>query len=221
VRCVVLVPWRPGEFRREYNWDVVRPRLESLGWPIYLGDSEGDWARARAINNAARVAGDWDCALISDADTILMTGESLDIAIPMAMKTEGAIRPHDHLYALSSEQTAQFVVGGQVVINFKTTQNLGGGHLVVSRAAWDRVGGYDERFVTWGHEDSDLNTRLLVETYWDQIPGVAYHLWHPRDTTQTLEVMRNRTMMRMTQSEYANEIRRESIERGWDIGSVL
>jgi len=96
-----------------------------------------------------------------------------------------------------------------------------GGLLVVSRAAWDRVGGYDERFIGWGHEDSDLHTRLLAEAHWDRIEGQAWHLWHPRDPHRTPERMANQRMMHDVQDRYRKVIEAESERRGWDVGAVL
>lgn len=219
---VVLVPWRGGEFRRERNWGVVQRHLEAFGWPVFTGDAEGKWSRARAVNAAARSAGDWDVALISDADTV---GEPdvIEAAAKLALQTRGAIRPHDKLWMLQPDQTQDFARQGAqgTIINIKTVCHPGGGLLVVSREAWDTVGGYDESFVDWGHEDSHLNTRLLAHAYWDIIEGNAYHLWHPRDTTTTPDVMENRRKMRLVQMEYGEVIARESRARGWDVGAYL
>lgn len=222
MKVAILVPWRPGEFRREWNWAVVRRTLESYGWPIYTGDSEGPWARARAVNEAARKAGDWDVCLISDADTV---GDKpvIDAAISRAYQTNGAIRPHDRLWMLSPEQTADFAKYGVegTIINIKTKCNRGGGLMVVSRAAWDKVGGYCEDFVEWGHEDSHFNTRLLAEAYWDMLDGQAYHMWHPRDTTKTPEIMANKKRMRLIQMQYGEVIANETRRRGWDVAAYL
>ncbi len=222
LRVVTLVPWRAGEFRRVRNYNVVRPYLEAMNWPIFEGDSDGPWARARAVNAAARAAGDWDVALISDADTV-GEPETLERAVEEALRTNGGIRPHSNLWMLSPEQSADFARFGRqgTVINFKTQNNKGGGLMVVSRAAWDIVGGYDEEFVDWGHEDSHFNTRLLAHAHWDILDGNAYHLWHPRSTEKTPAVLANAKRMRLIQMEHHEVIRAESIKRGWDVGAHL
>jgi GT2 family glycosyltransferase len=222
MRYVTVVPWRPGEFRREMNWTITKPYLEKLGWPIFTGDAKGPWSRARAVNAAAREAGDWDVMLISDADTI-GDPDLINAAATIAFRRNGAIRPHDKLWMLTPEQTADFRRFGRhgTIINFKTKCNPGGGLLVVSRVAWDTVGGYDESFVDWGHEDSHLNTRLLAETYWDMLEGSAYHLWHPRNTAKNAQILANKKRMRLIQMQYGEVIARESRERGWDVGAYL
>jgi len=220
MRTVVLVPWRAGNRQREWNWRVTQPHLERLGFPLFLGDRPGPWARAAACNEAAREAGAWDVALIADADTI---GEPEVIHRAVRMVGDGAIRPHDVLYALNPAQSKILAQKGPLGVRLSPRQKtmLGGGLLVVSREAWERVGGYDERFIGWGHEDSALHTSLLAEAHWDRIPGRAWHLYHPRDNTQTLARLKNRQMMHEVQERYADVIARESEERGWDIGAVL
>jgi hypothetical protein len=222
VKIVTLVPWRPGEATREQNWEWTRPHLEALGYPLFLGDRPGPWARAAACNEAARSARAWDVALIADADTIPQP-EAIETAVALAIRTRGAIRPHDRLWNLTRIQSRSAGVRGPLKLRLPRNQPrlLGGGLLVVSRRAWDMVGGYDERFIGWGHEDSALHTSLLAEAYWDRIGGQAWHLWHPRDATDTPERRANQELMHAVQERYRPVIARESARRGWDIGAVL
>ena len=103
------------------------------------------------------------------------------------------IRPHDRLWNLNKirSRTAGQLGVDRLHLHPKHPQLLGGGLLVIHREAWEKVGGYDERFVGWGHEDSDFHTRLLAEASWDRISGQAWHLHHPRDPHRTPERMAN------------------------------
>ena len=219
---VTLVPWRPGNSIREQNWEWTRPHLEALGYPIFLGDRRGPWARAAACNEAARLAGAWDVALVADADTI-PEAEAVHRAVGIVSTIPGAIRPHDRLWNLNRAQSMTLGKKGFAKLHLPRGQRrlLGGGLLVISRAAWEKVGGYDERFIGWGHEDSALHTTLLAEAHWDRIEGQAWHLYHPRDNTNTPERMANRQMMVDIQNQYRDVIEAESRKRGWDVGAVL
>jgi ribosome-binding protein aMBF1 (putative translation factor) len=66
-----------------------------------------------------------------------------------------------------------------------------------------------------------MHTTLLAEVRWDRIEGQAWHLWHPRDNTNTPERRENQRMMREVQEKYRPVIERESERRGWDVGAVL
>lgn len=178
-RIVILVPWRGGEERREWLWDVCRPWLERFGWPIYTGDSVGPWARAAAVNAASSAAGDWDLALVADCDTIADPG-SIYRAMDWIRSTGGAARPHAERWMLTKEGSLLAAQRGPSAIKPEHLGKLypGGGLLVITRAAWDKVGGYDEDFIGWGYEDSALTMSLMKLGLWERLPGEAWHLWH-------------------------------------------
>lgn len=69
-----------------------------------------------------------------------------------------------------------------------TKPRLAGGNCGVWRADFERVNGFDERFVGWGQEDDDLGLRLraagvrlrsILDRTW------SLHVWHPTDPTAT------------------------------------
>ena len=183
---VILVPYRPSGDRHRWLWDMVRPELERFGWPIVTGTCEGRWSRAPAVNDAARRAGDWDVAFIADCDTI-PDHDGIRRAVQWVQSTGGGVRPHDQRYMLTQQQTLRAVQRGVESIPVRELKApwAGGGLDVVTREAWDRVaatndspGAFDESYTGWGYEDSQWHVDLLVTSYWDRLPGVAYHLWH-------------------------------------------
>lgn len=220
-RVVTLVPWRGGDELREQSYDVVRPYLERMGWPIFEGDSDGVWSRGPAINAASERAGDWDVAVIADADTI--PPARMDAAVAAAHISGGGIRPHDHLYRLSPSGSIRVARDGIEALEPRhiLDEYPGGGLLVIARRAWDRVGGYSDAFVGWGHEDSFLGIQLVVHASWDRLPGEAWHLWHPDSTTRTREYMNNRRLLHQARMQYEHVLNAASRERGYDLVSIL
>lgn len=179
-RCVILVPYRPANDRHRWLYDMVRPHLEAFGWPIVEGTCEGRWARAVAVNDAARKAGRWDVAYISDID-VIPDHDAVQRAVAWVRSTGGGARPHDERYMLNKAGTLVAVQRGVEALGAAhfDRQWAGGGTDVVTREAFDAVGGFDERYVGWGYEDSEFHVQLVVHRAWDRLPGEAWHLWHP------------------------------------------
>ena len=74
------------------------------------------------------------------------------------------------------------------LIRHPSKPRLTGGDFSVWRADFERVNGFDERFVGWGQEDDDLGLRLRatgvrLESILDQT--CSLHVWHPTDPTAT------------------------------------
>jgi hypothetical protein len=179
MRIVTLVPWRDGDARREWCWDITRPSLEEVGFPIFEGDAEGPWSRAGALNAASKRAGKWDIAFVADTDTIPET-DAVHRAIGWVQSTGGAARPHLDRYLLSRDGTLKIARRGWAEVEPRDIDHTwpGGGLLVLTRDAWETVGGYNESFVGWGFEDTAMNLALLRHSRWDRLPGRAWHLWH-------------------------------------------
>ena len=61
-----------------------------------------------------------------------------------------------------------------------------GGNFAVNREVFEAVNGFDENYVGWGQEDSDLRNRLVMGGYQAvclHTVARSYHLWHPADWT--------------------------------------
>ena len=58
-------------------------------------------------------------------------------------------------------------------------QNLeGGGSVAITRAAYERIGGFDESFVGWGGEDNEFWERAQTLRVWPYAYLPIVHLWH-------------------------------------------
>jgi len=74
------------------------------------------------------------------------------------------------------------------LLRHPTKPRLTGGDFGIWRADFERVNGFDERFVGWGQEDDDLGLRLRaaglrLESVLDLTRSL--HVWHPTDPTAT------------------------------------
>jgi predicted glycosyltransferase involved in capsule biosynthesis len=221
MREVICVPWRPVDARRKNNWAWLRRKLEKLDWPIYEGDADGEWSIAQARNAAADAAGDWDVALFADADTIV----DLDVVRQAAEELssrQGAIRPHDHLYHLTKQDSSRVLRNGHWVEPGQDRFVLGGGDMLITRGAFEEVGHYSPAFVGWGHEDSYMGIELAIRGLWSRLPGNAYHLWHKRDPTMESDQREvNRARMNDALHRHRRELERESTRLGFDVAEVL
>lgn len=59
-------------------------------------------------------------------------------------------------------------------------------NFVAWRSDLERVNGFDERYVGWGHEDTDLGRRLRkldIRSKENLSPGEMIHLWHKSDSS--------------------------------------
>lgn len=183
----VCVPYRGDDDGwRDRNWAFVRDWWERSGiGPISTGDRPGAFNRAAARNEAARAAGTWDVAVFADADTFMPDAQPILDAIALA-RGGGAVLPHDHYVALTSRGTSLLMRGddwhGQTKYE-RVSAPLG--IIVVSRAAWETVGGFDERWTDWGGEDVAFRIACSTLSTLTRLPGTLVHLWHPRDPAKS------------------------------------
>lgn len=171
MREVILIPWRPGRADRIIAFENTWNHLKSLNLPTYLGDSgHARFHRGASRNAAAYNAGDWDVALITDAD-VLVPLANIREALAQAYAYDHVVFPHDR-YQSTRKDGRPFQT---------STGPTNGGSLAISRDAWERVQGYDTRFSGWGYEDAAF--RLATETLLGgpiRIPGIMKEQYHEK-----------------------------------------
>lgn len=197
MRVVFLVPRREDHGHRDRLWAACRARWEALfpEWPIVEGHhDDGPWNRAAALNEAARLAGDWDVAVVIDADVMLEPWQARE-AVGRAARTGKAVWGHRRWRDLTQEATERLLdLPGQLLAPDlgwlgpdvrKETPLSWSCCIAVPRAAWERVGGFDERFRGWGGEDRAFAEALVAlvnggRSEDERVDGVVWNLWHPR-----------------------------------------
>lgn len=179
--ATILVPRRAGDKQRDRVWQHVRRHVEGIA-PIVEGHhDEGTWNRAAAVNRAAREAGDWQIAIVLDADTIV-PAEQIKTAVDHVRETGELAVAFRKCFHLTEHETDKVLAGswpdkpGNPAISCSRC-------VVIRRDFWDLTEGFDEMFVGWAGEDLALWTvaRRLVGAR--NLAGDAWHLWHQPDPT--------------------------------------
>jgi hypothetical protein len=177
--------------------------------PIYEGHHEvGPFNRSAAINMASELAdrdGRWDVAVIIDSDTV-SNPIAIRVAVEHAARTGGLAVAHSHRHMLSERGTQAILNGDRGdwkrarMIRRTYTDSVSCA-VAVARRTWDLVGGFDERFVGWGYEDTGFH--IACETMTGMsihvVPGDCFHLWHPLSieaSRHTITFQRNQSLKR-------------------------
>lgn len=191
MKAVALVPRLAdcGERDRLWRhckryWAEQYPELE-----IIEGHDEtpGPFNRSAALNAAA--AGEWDVAVILDADTIL-DADQIRRGVEIAAESGHLVLPFTDRCLVNRQGTRRILEGyrgswGRFVQARQTPTDSYvyiSGCQVVPRVLWDEIGGFDERFESYGGEDDAFHAASVALTGHDaredRLEGSCWHLWH-------------------------------------------
>lgn len=175
----IVVPWRGGDPHRETLWARCSAELDPE--LVVLGRSpDGPFNRAAAINDGAR--GEWDVLVVMDAD-VLIDQEQLNSAVRRSHATQRVVLAFDSYCGFTARNTRLYLQGqltdlerGSAVRRDDHESSC----VAIPRAAWEAVGGFDERFIGWGQEDvAFIHAVRVLHGPIERVPGTVYHLWHP------------------------------------------
>lgn len=180
VNVAAIIPYRPEDRERERNWECTRLQWLRLGWKAYIGDHDGQpFSRSRAINNAAKQAGDVDVFCIADVD-FLFGGDQAEEAAEVAFRECAHVVPYSTMHVLGPAETKK-VRDGQspetvpILDSFSLSWVCAA---MVSRELFERVKGFDERFIGYGEEDLGFVASTGTLGVKMRVNGLAYHLSH-------------------------------------------
>lgn len=187
-RVVILVPWRAGDPHRQKLWDFTKVwwQRDYPDWPIYEAPGpSGPFNRSAAINEAAEGAGDWDVAIVIDAD-IIANSDAVHNGVSIAAATGQMVVTHDERVMLSKAGTQKVISGYRgswrtPSMHEHVWRDSVSCSVVVSRSLWDSVGGFDELFCGWGFEDTafQIACEAITGKPVIKITSELFHLWHP------------------------------------------
>lgn len=187
LRVVVVVPRRSDGGRRDELWGYVKRWWGEHfpAWPIIEGHhDDGPFNRSKAINDALRDR-EWDVVFITDGDSFVDDPRQVAEAVARAAGTGRISFAHNHFVGLK-QRPSDAILAGEATPRFPTDRwwddrNTASSALAVPRSLWDRVGGFDERFVGWGGEDVAFSLACNVLGGGEErVRGKVWHLWHPQ-----------------------------------------
>ncbi|HEX2954680.1 MAG TPA: glycosyltransferase [Bacillota bacterium] len=187
MRISALIAIKKDKGWRDSIWSKVLQRYEQLMPDLELCvvyDESNPFWKTRALNKAAQQA-TGDILMTVDADVVFRPNLLKEIAA-VALKYPWVI-PFTKGIRLNKSATQRLlqkalpkdlkVIKSDIQVVDPTPGILIN---VMKHSSYDAIGGFDERFRGWGHEDTAfviaLNT-ICGKPY--HIPGNVYHLWHP------------------------------------------
>lgn len=198
-----VIPFWGEEPHRQCNLiyvkDFLQEHYSGYGWKITMGRGARPNNQSDARNSL--VDADSDILVFLNADTVPDPAAVID-SMSHVLATKGWLLPYKRYYNLTEEGTKDFMENPPWMewrpedsydyeYRFPGTDPVAQppavcGCVIVHREAWNKVRGYDPRFVGWGGEDRAFVYALetLVEPEY-RYPAAIYHLWHPAPISET------------------------------------
>lgn len=213
-------PYVSGESTRRTIHDWVMGEWRRLFPDVHTFEADSPDAafnRSRARNDAVNWAFTHaDTVLVVDADVVPLHGPVLAALREMERHPDLIqwATPYTSYMKATRRATANIMAGTPVhqvddrLFGWRTHTGTAG-LMLVTREAWETVGGYDETFTGWGWEDTAIVDALGVMVHGvTRTNGTCVHLEHSRSRTRLRE---KAAMEALFQPYYDNRGSREGM----------
>jgi len=196
----VFIPYKSDGGRRDRIADYTKTLFwEPNGFEVvYLANDDEEFNVSKARNLALNY--DEEILLFSDSDSIPDI-RLLRRAIDTALQRNTMVFPFNTALELNKPTSDWHLDNGVIPKNTRPPQaeyirrradELQGSIYAIPRSVFEKVGGFDEKFVGWGHEDLAFVKKL--ELYGHRpihLPGSFDHIWHSKATPKETKVYPN------------------------------
>jgi len=180
-------PYRKSnDIEREVAKDFVYKKYSEYGVKTIYGTCDSTMFNRSASRNAAIREGFKDpekrVAFVIDTDCYV-SSEQMWAACYLADLTGRLVIAFTTWDKLSRTETLRVINGGvKNPAPFHTRHGHASCALAVPRSLWEKIGGFDERFPSWGAEDRAFYYAcnvMMGEVHALRLPGSCFHLFHP------------------------------------------
>lgn len=192
-RVGVCIPWAPDEAWREMSHRWCTEFWRSLDLPVFeAADPTGNTNRSAMRNAAAdqAIAAGCEVLVFADADTfapaaqiwaaVHLAAEREQLVLAFTEYTRATRDATEMIRRASPDEVGRRFIKQVLEFGGETRMTHASGLVVVPVDLFERVGGFDTRFVRWGFEDRAF--WLACNTFAGVAPrihGPAVHWWHP------------------------------------------
>lgn len=180
MNVAVVIPHRGDNKHRDDNLACTTRRWNGFGYEVFTADSGGpQFSRSQAVNRAAAKT-DANVLIVADNDILLNTPRQVFEAAELALDEGVYVVAFSQLRVLDWNETFA-VHGGKNPLRqsvLETANFIWGNCFAIPHSLFDRVGGFDERFVGYGHEDGAFLNCCSTLAGKERVRGTAFHLRH-------------------------------------------
>jgi predicted glycosyltransferase involved in capsule biosynthesis len=192
----IIMTYKPNteNRRKQLEWTVARYcKMFPTSEIIVAVDSAGTWVdfnKSKSTNEAVW-ASTGDNLLITDID-VIMGKEDIERAVKM-LDDYSMIQMVEKLVNLNRKTSERilkekptskmpYLNEKRQAIVIRKDYDMNGWHLVKKRTFFE-VGGFDERFVGWGSEDTAFvcSVATMSDKPFKRLDNTVAHLWHEKD----------------------------------------